>query len=156
MTERVALELGGAWAFSHLTGDLAFSHRGGSFASSGDEHAHVLMGAAKLMFSVMPPENEFKLRFGVGPAIINRGGTAYNSDQFGKFSGLTNIGAAASLCTRFPLTNALSLRFRAEDWMYQSRLEFRDPSDPTSDFDFKRRFQNDLIFSAGLQIGFSR
>jgi hypothetical protein len=92
----------------------------------------------------------------VGPAIINRGGTAYKDDEEGKFSGLTNVGGAASLCTRIPITGRVALRLRAEDYVYQSRLKFRDAADPTGSPSFDKKLQNDLIFSAGLQIGFAR
>lgn len=145
--ERMGVEFGGAYAWSHA--DVS------SNLESFNDHSYVLMGTAKMIFALLPPAGDVQLRFGVGPAIINRGGTAYKDDE-GEFRGLTNVGGAASLCTRIPLTSRLSLRLRAEDYIYQSRLKFRDATDPGFDPRFDRKLQNDLVLSAGLQIGFTR
>lgn len=153
---RMALEVGGLYAFSHAGGSFGMSGNGESFSGTGDDKAWVAMGTTKLMYALLDPAGDRQLRFGLGPAIIRRGGTAYEEDVDGKIAGRTNLGAALSLCTRLPLTSRLSLRFRAEDYMYQSRLKFRDTADPTSNFDFDRRLQNDFIFSAGLSIGLNR
>ena len=155
--ERMGVEFGGAYAWSDAKASFSMGGSNlGNFAGSGGENAYVLMGAAKMMFALLPPTSQTQLRFGVGPAIVNRGGTAYKADEDGKFTGLTNVGGAASLCTRIPLAGRLALRLRAEDYFYQARLKFRDASSPTDNFNFDRRFQNDLIFSAGLQIGLAR
>lgn len=145
--ERMGVEFGGAYAWSHasITSDFV----------SFDDDAYILMGTAKMMFALLPPTGDMQLRFGVGPAIINRGGTAYEEDEEGKVRGLTNVGGAASLCTRIPLTSRLSLRLRAEDYIYQSRLSFRDAA-PGTNVRYDRKMQNDLVLSAGLQIGFTR
>lgn len=145
--ERMGVEFGAAYAWSHadVTSDF----------ESFNDHSYIAMGTAKMMFALLPPSGSTQLRFGVGPALINRGGTAYKDDPDGKFRGLTNLGAAASLCTRFALTDRIALRLRAEDYIYQSRLKFRDQS-PDLDPEFDRKLQNDLIFSAGLQIGLFR
>lgn len=155
-TERMALELGGAYAFSHATGVVSASGTGGAISASGDEHAYVTLGTAKLMFALLEPSNGAQLRLGVGPAVIHRGGTAYQADSDGtSIAGRTDLGGALSLCTRLPIRGALSLRVRAEDYVYNARLGLRG-GDGTSDVDFPRRFQNDFLLSLGLQIGLSR
>ena len=146
------VELGGAWAFSDARASLALGDQVSGFSFAGNESARVLMGSAKLMMNIIPLTERSALRLGVGPAIISRGGSAYKADDDGDFSGLTDIGGAISLCSRLPLTDFLSLRLRAEDYMYSSRLKFRDFSNPTETFSFGSKLQNDFIFSAGLQL----
>lgn len=145
------VELGGAWAFSDARASLALANQVSGFSLTGNESARVIMGSAKLMVNLMPVSQRTALRLGVGPAIISRGGSAYKADDNGDFSGLTDIGGAISLCSRIPLTDFLSLRMRAENYMYSSRLKFRDFS-TNEEFSFSSKLQNDLIFSAGLQM----
>ena len=147
-----SLELGGAWAFSDSRASLGLANRVPGFSLSGNESARVLMGSAKLMVNLIPLTERSALRLGVGPAIINRGGSAYKADDNGDFSGLTDFGGAISLCSRLPLTDFLSLRVRAENYMYSSKLKFRAFSNPTEEFSFGSKLQNDFIFSAGLQM----
>jgi hypothetical protein len=144
--ERMGVEFGGAYAWSHADIKSDFE--------SFDDHAYLMMGTAKMMFALLPPGEGTQLRLGVGPAVIRRGGTAYEEDE-GEFKGLTNLGGAVSLCTRFALTDRIALRLRAEDFIYRSRLTFHDDS-PGSDPRFDKKMQNDLVFSAGLQIGIFR
>jgi hypothetical protein len=146
------LELGGAWAFSDARASLGLSNQVPGFSLAGNQSARVLMGSAKLMVNLIPLTERSALRLGVGPAIINRGGSAYKADDNGDFSGLTDFGGAISLCSRLPLTDFLSLRVRAENYMYSSKLKFRDFSNPTEEFSFGNKLQNDFIFSAGLQM----
>lgn len=145
------VEVGGAWAFSDARASLALSNQVSGLSLTGNESARVIMGSAKLMVNLMPLSQRTALRLGVGPAIISRGGSAYKADDNGDFSGLTDIGGAVSLCSRIPLTDFLSLRMRAENYMYSSRLKFRDFS-TNEEFSFGSKLQNDLIFSAGLQM----
>lgn len=156
LTERSAIEAGGAYAFSHLGGNFRIDEGTGTTAGTANEHAFVTMGTLKFMYALLPAGSERQVRFGIGPAVIYRGGTAYKADADGTVLGRTNVGGAASLCTRFQLAGPLSLRLRAEDYMYQARLKFRDAADPSGNFTFDRRFQNDFIFSAGLQVGIGR
>lgn len=152
----LSLEIGGAWAFSDARASLGLSNQVPGLSLSRNESARVLMGSAKLMVNLIPLTARSALRLGVGPAIINRVGSAYRADDSGAFSGLTDVGGAISLCSRLPLTNFLSLRLRAENYMYSSKLEFRDFSNPTGEFSFSSKLQNDFIFSAGLQMVFWR
>lgn len=154
--ERMSVEFGGLYTWSHAKGSANFFDQGESFAEAVNEHAYVMMGTAKLMFALLPPSGETQLRFGIGPAVIKRGGTAYKADPDGQFTGLTNFGGALSLCTRIPLGNRLAIRLRAEDYVYQARIKFRDPLDSQNNFSFDRELQNDFVISAGLHIGFSR
>ena len=155
-TERTAVEIGAAYAFSDAKASASIAGTGSPFAGSASQNAYALLASAKLMVGLLPATSPFNLRFGVGPALVTRGGSAYKSDAEGKFTGLTDVGAAASLCTKIPITKAVALRLRGEDFMYSAKLRFHDPVDPSNNFRFDSRFQNDLIFSAGLQLGFWR
>jgi outer membrane protein W len=152
LNDRTAIELGGAYAFSDVKGSLLTSDVGGVTSGSSSENAHVIFGSAKVMFHLLPPDSKFNLRLGVGPAIISRGGTAYKSDAEGKVTGLTDVGAAMSLCSRIPLAKDVGIRLRAENYLYQAKLKFVDKLDPSGSFAFDSRIQNDFIFSAGVQL----
>jgi hypothetical protein len=152
-TDRLAVEVGGTYAYSHLGGTATVTAGGVPFAGDIGKSAHVVMGTAKLMFALLPPDAGYQVRFGIGPAFVSRGGDAYTGDPNTQFSGLTNYGAAASLCTHIKITGPLSVRLRAEDYMYKSSLRVRDLSNAAADIGFPHRFQNDFVLSAGLQIG---
>lgn len=145
------VELSGAWAFSDATMSPGLASE---IPGLGTRHqsARVVMGAAKVMLNLLPISRRAALRLGVGPAIIARGGSAFKADDQGDFDGLTDVGGAVSLCTRIPLTNFLSLRVRAENFMYASQLRYRSFANPSEEFVFGSRLQNDLAFSAGLQM----
>lgn len=154
LSERTAIEVGGAYAFSDAKGSFTFVEQGDRFSASAADDAYAVMGSAKLMVSLLPQTSPMSLRFGVGPAIVHRGGDAYKADADGKITGLTDVGGAISLCTKIPITKSLALRLRGENFMYSAKLGFEDPVDPSNNFKFDSKFQNDLLFSAGLQFGF--
>lgn len=154
LTERTALEVGAAYAFSDARATTSLAGHGEHLSFTGTEDAYAVLGSAKFMVSLLPPRSPMSLRLGVGPAIIHRGGDAYDADEDGEITGLTDVGGAISLCTKVPITRSIALRLRGENFMYSSRLRFKDPVDPADDFEFKSRFQNDLLFSAGLQLAF--
>lgn len=149
-------ELGGAWAFSDVRPSVGLSSHVPGLSSTRNESARVLMGSARLMMNLLRVNQRSALRLGVGPAIITRGGGAYKADDSGDFNELTDFGGAVSLCTRLPVTSFLSLRVRAENYMYSSQLHYRDYSSSTGEFRFRSKMQNDFIFSAGLQMVWRR
>ena len=149
------MEVGGAWAFSDArpSGGL-WNEVPGSLATT--ESARVLFASAKLMLNLVPFSERTALRFGVGPAIISHGGSAYQADEGGTFKGLTDFGGAVSLCSKIPLTDFLGLRLRAESFIYSSKFRFENATSPADDVEFAAKIQNDFIFSAGLQMVFWR
>ena len=156
LNDRIAVEGGVLYAGSHLKGSMAINENGTLTAGSASEHANVWLGSTKLMVQLLPPESALNLRFGIGPAIINRSGTAYNSGTEGKFTGLTDFGAAMSLCSRLALTPNLGLRLRVENYMYQAKLGYENFLVPGEKLTFDGRMQNDFVISAGLQIFLNR
>lgn len=147
-TERAGIEVGGAYAWSKL--------RTIDPVDTFSENAGLILGAAKFMYGLFPVTSDFQLRLGVGPAIISRMGSAYKSDEEGSITGKTDFGGAVSLCTKIPLGRGMALRLRAEDYMYQAKLGYRDKLNPLDSFTADERFQHDFILSAGLQIGLPR
>jgi hypothetical protein len=156
LTERTAIEVGATYAFSDATASANLSGGEEPFAFTGSENAYALLATAKYMVSMLPSTSPMSLRLGLGPALVTRGGSAYKSDSEGKFSGLTDVGGAISLCTKIPVTKLVAVRLRGESYLYSARLKFEDPVDPTNNFRFDSRFQTDLLFSAGLQLAFGR
>ena len=155
LNDRFGLEGGAVYSGSHLKSNGRIDEPAGTTFESNSEQAHVWLGSAKLMMQLMPTESDFNLRLGFGPAIISRGGSAYAADASGKVTGLTDVGAALSLCTRIPLMSNVAVRLRAEDYMYESKMHWA-ATNPSEDINFKQRTQHDFIFSAGLQLFLNR
>lgn len=156
LTDRLGIEGGAAYTKSGVSGSLTVPTSSGIIQRNNSQYAHVWLGSAKLMVQLLPQESEFNLRLGVGPAIISRAGKAYAGNSEGKMTGATDIGAALSLCSRIPVTSNIGLRLRAEDYMYSGKLGFESATSGVDNFKLDSRFQNDLVFSAGLQLFLNR
>jgi outer membrane protein W len=156
INDRFAIEGGGVYTTSNLRSSLSINNAGVNTSGAQTDNAHVWLGSVKVMMQLLPPESDFNLRFGIGPAIISRGGSAYKGDSEGQVTGLTDYGAAASLCTRFSFTPNVAIRLRAEDYMYYTGMGWRSSIDPAENFGFDSRMQHDFIFSAGLQLFLKR
>lgn len=152
-TDRTGIEVGGMYAFSDAK---SLAGPGGGmpgFPAAGTRTAYVLAGSARLMLNILPISERTAVRFGIGPAVIRHDGTAYKADETGVLSGLTDYGAALSLCTKLPLGNVVNVRLRAEDYIYRSEIRyFHGTGGGASDLVFDARTQHDLVFSAGLQM----
>jgi hypothetical protein len=155
LTNRMALEGSAIYSPTHLKGSITMTEDGVPVSTTLSDKANMWLGTIKLMMQLLPPESGFNMRLGVGPAIITRYGDAYKSDPDGETTGLTDVGAAVSLCTRVPMTKKLSLRLRAEDYIYRSKIGW-DARIPNESFSFGARTNNDFVFSAGLQFFLSR
>jgi hypothetical protein len=152
LTDRIGLEGGAAYTKSGVKGNLLVENTGGSTFEKATEYAHIWLGSAKMMVQLLPRTSEFNLRLGLGPAIVSRAGKAYTSDSEGKVTGKTDIGGVLSLCSRMPLSKMVSVRLRAEDYMYSGKIGYKSSVSPTESLNFDSRFQHDLVFSAGLQL----
>jgi len=152
LTDRLGLEGGAAYTKSGVKGNLLVENTGGSTFETATEYAHIWLGSAKMMVQLLPRTSEFNLRLGLGPAIVSRAGKAYTSDSEGKVTGKTDIGGVLSLCSRMPLSKMVSVRLRAEDYMYSGKIGYKSSVSPTESLNFDSRFQHDLVFSAGLQL----
>ena len=98
---RVSVELGALYVWSDLSSEFAFSQPGSlGTAVPVVDNAGLLMGAAKLMVGLFPATSDFQLRFGAGPAIITRMGSAYKADAR-EDHGSHGFWGALSLCPKF-------------------------------------------------------
>ncbi len=156
LTDRIGLEGGAAYTKSGVKGNLLVENTGGSTFQSATEYAHIWLGSAKMMVQLLPQASDFNLRLGFGPAIVSRAGKAYSSDSEGKVTGKTDIGGVLSLCSRLPVSNMVSVRLRAEDYMYSGKIGYKSSVSPADNLSFDSRFQHDLVFSAGLQLFLNR
>lgn len=152
----VGIEFGGAWAFGTVRASSELASVVPGLSLSGVQPAHVVLGSVKAMVNLLPITDRAALRLGVGPALVSRGGAAYDPRPGGTFSGLTEFGGAVSLCSRVPVTDVVSLRLRAENYLYATRLRFRGAATPGNEYAFRSRLQNDFLVSAGLQLVFWR
>ena len=156
LTDRFGIEGGAAYTKSGISGKMVAEDASGVATEIGSQYAHVWLGTAKVMVQLLPQTSDFNLRFGFGPAIISRAGSAYASDAEGKVTGKTDLGAAMSLCTRVPVASNVAIRLRAEDYMYQGKIGFKSSVNSADNFAFDSRFQHDLVFAAGLQLFLNR
>lgn len=149
LNERVGIELGALYTSSKFKGSVTENMTG--LGLSEKVGSDIWLSSAKMMLQLLPATSSYNLRFGLGPAVIHRGGAAFDVDADGQFSGVTDVGAAMSLCTRIPIAPNFAVRFRAENYLYQAKLRYegRMPSDNIS---FDSRLQNDLVFSLGFQF----
>ena len=156
LNDHLAIEGGSAYTASGLRSSVALDEPAGVASAGQKENAHVWLGSVKLMMQMLPDESAFNMRFGVGPAVISHGGSAYAGNADGKITGLTDYGAAISLCTRISLMEHVALRLRGENYMYYSKMGWKSNLDPTKDFSFDSRMQHDFVLSAGLQLFLNR
>lgn len=156
LDDRLAVEAGGFYARSDVHADLLMNQLGAVTASRVDDASDVWVGTVKAMFEALPPSTGLNLRIGVGPAIITRAGPAYRAVAEGKMTGLTDVGAALSLCTRVPLGHFASLRLRGEDLIYQAKQTWQSNSLAGAELKSEPRMQHDFVVSVGLQLGFGK
>ena len=103
---------------------------------NGDRNTQVFVGGAKLMLGLSPATSRLGFFISGGPSIIRRGKDVANNDQ-----STTDWGGVGGLGVRIPFSASVGLRIEAEDYFYGGN------------FDGSRKFQNDLVLSAGLAIG---
>ena len=103
---------------------------------NGDRNTQVFVGGAKLMLGLSPATSRVGIFLSGGPSLIRRGKDVARNDQ-----STTDWGGVAGLGLRIPFSSSVGLRLETEDYFYGGN------------FDGSRKFQNDLVLSAGLAIG---
>ena len=151
VTDRVGLEGGLVYSSSSLKSEGFLNEPGSVSVGAGRDYANVWLGSAKIMVQMLPAESDYNVRLGFGPALITRNGSAYASDAETSVTGLTDLGAVVSLCTRLRISDMFSLRIRGEDYFYQANLGFKDKLTGATT-SFGDRKQSDFVFSLGLQM----
>jgi hypothetical protein len=103
---------------------------------NGDRNSQVFVGGAKLMLGLSPATSRVGIFLSGGPSIIRMGHNVGKQSQSS-----TDWGGVAGLGIRIPFSATVGLRLETEDYFYGGN------------FDGSRKFQNDLVLSAGLSLG---
>jgi hypothetical protein len=103
---------------------------------NGDRNSQVFVGGAKLMLGLSPATSRVGIFLSGGPSIIRVGHNVGRESQSS-----TDWGGVVGLGLRIPFSASVGLRLEAEDYFYGGN------------FDGSRKFQNDLVLSAGLALG---
>ena len=103
---------------------------------NGSRNTQVFVGGAKLMLGLSPASSRLGVFLSGGPAIIRRGQDVANNNN-----STTDWGGVAGLGIRIPFSASVGLRLEGEDYFYGGN------------FSTGRQFQNDLVLSAGLALG---
>jgi hypothetical protein len=153
LNDRLAIEAGGLYARSTVRANLLMNQIGTVTSSRVDDESDVWAGTLELLIQTLPPASGLNLRVGIGPALITRSGPAYRPVDEGKMSGLTDLGASLSLCTRVPLGHFADIRLRAEDLIYQAKQTWQSNSVVGAELKSDPKLQHDFVLSIGLQLG---
>jgi len=101
-----------------------------------DRNTQVFVGGAKLMLGLSPATSRLGIFVSGGPSIIRVGHNVGRENE-----SHTDLGGVVGLGLRIPFSASVGLRLDAEDYFYGGN------------FDGSRKFQNDLVLSAGLALG---
>ena len=103
---------------------------------NGDRNSQVFVGGAKIMLGLSPATSRVGIFLSGGPSVIRVGHNVGRQSQSS-----TDWGGVAGLGIRIPFSASVGLRLETEDYFYGGN------------FDGSRKFQNDLVLSAGLSLG---
>jgi hypothetical protein len=140
--------VGYAWSDLRATGEISESE-----TPTGDaitESANLWLANAKLLVRVTDPESPTLFYVGGGPAIIHRGGNAYDDFDGVKTRNLTDLGGVLAAAVRFPLFQSLGVRLGAEAYMYEAQLESTIMGEPGGTMQWESKFQTDFVLTAGF------
>ena len=101
-----------------------------------ERNTQVFVGGLKLLLGLSPQDSRFGVFLSGGPSLIRRGRNVGVEDE-----SVTDWGGVLGLGFRIPFSQSVGLRLEVEDYFYGGN------------FDGSRKFQNDLVLSAGLAIG---
>jgi hypothetical protein len=99
-------------------------------------NTQVFVGGLKLLLGLSPENSSFGVFLSGGPSLIRRGHDVAKNNE-----STTDWGGVLGLGVRIPFSSSVGLRLETEDYFYGGN------------FDGSRKFQNDLVLSAGLAIG---
>jgi len=103
--------------------------------------AEMWYGSLRAIFVLNSVYAPLNLYFGGGVGIVSRTGDAYSGA-----TGATDVTGTLALGALFRLNSSLRIRLEMEDYLYNARFAFPDIGETVD------RFQNDLIFTAGLSV----
>ena len=141
--------------FAYVNSDAKYSGSvTGELPLAGSQNygSNLFIGAAKLMYGLTPHNSAQLFYVSAGPAIIGASGNAYKEQSGVKTDRSTSFGGVVGLGARMHLNELLCLKLGADSYMYNAKIKMYDTADPTTKLDFGSKFQNDLVFSAGLSL----
>ena len=122
--------------------------------------ASVWAASARLLYRLARIERSAVVLLGAGPAIVSRGGEAYDAPAFGlpgtgSVSGTTDLGGVVDLGIRVDAGSRIAIRLDAEAYLYSVSLSIAQPFGTVNSPDLRSdsRFQADVLLSAGLAFG---
>jgi hypothetical protein len=120
-----------------LTGGFAPAHVSVAGTTvNADRNTQVFLGGAKLMLGLSPATSRVGVFLDGGASMIRIGHNVAHDDESS-----TDWGGVVGLGLRIPFSASVGLRLEGEDYFYGG------------DFDGSRKFQHDLVLSAGLALG---
>lgn len=105
------------------------------------EGGHVWYGTGRVLYRPRRRSGSAFLFVGAGLTVAGRGGTAYSG-----ITGTTDIGGTVGVGASLGVGKGFSVRIEAEDYFSWARFN------PNLALETSTRFQNDLVFSAGLAV----
>lgn len=113
----------------------------------GDEcDSSIFFGAAKVLYRFAPPTGVAAFHIGGGPAVVIRGGNAYEGA-----TGTTDIAGILNVGASFKVGPLVSVRVDAEDYLSSAKFGAEGETGET-----ESKLQNDVVLSAGVQISVGR
>ena len=120
-----------------LTGGFAPAHVSVAGTTvNADRNSQVFVAGAKLMLGLSPATSRVGFFLSGGPALIRVG-----HDVARESESRTDWGGVGGLGVRIPFSASVGMRLEVEDYFYGGN------------FDGSKKFQNDLVLSAGLALG---
>ncbi len=114
-------------------------------SSAQTQNAHVWLASGRLVLAFGAQGGPIAFHVNGGLALIGRGGAAYDN-----VNSTTDLGGVIGAGASFHLNDRFSIRLDAEDYVYDLDATLEDPAAGNSLL--LRRFQSDLVLSAGLSF----
>jgi hypothetical protein len=128
--------------------EASVAYAGAGVESGGSEgDANVMVLSARALFQLASLGPMASLHAGAGLAYVMRGGDVWDEAEDFGVDGINDFGGTLGLGAKFGLGPMFSIRVDLEDFIYSAKFE-----DTVSETEGK--LQNDLLLSAGLNIGF--
>ncbi len=120
--------------------------------------ASVWTAAVRVLYRLARIEQSAVILVGVGPAIISRGGSAYDAPALdlpnaGAIKGTTDLGGVFDLGVRIDASSRVAIRLDAEAYLYSASLSLANPIFAGGNPASSSKFQTDVVLSGGLSIG---
>jgi hypothetical protein len=120
--------------------------------------ASVWTVAVRVLYRLARIDKSAVILVGAGPAIISRGGSAFDAPALGlpgagAVTGTTDLGGVFDLGVRIDASSRVAIRLDAEAYLYSASLSLANPIFTGGAPPASSKFQSDLVLSAGLAIG---